>query len=622
MAAFFSRWFSQKKEKSTIPSPTSLTCNVFLMSEASEWVQVRSDSVSLSQGHVIDLSPSHPSFPVSSISQTCRFVDSDDGRTCVQFKVIDPKSGPAEYGLRFKDRVDADTFAEAVAEHSAWLANEVGAEYKDLLEISHSDMQELVESGWESIGQQVPVKVLKRVDDCQCFLVVGGGSSVDGSNSAEPVLFSDSIAASMNFKFSAQHKTVTFLGFSFFKDGCRFFRLVFKDLVGFRALKNCITAALEGDRKEEDSSVRLVAEDSDFEDPPSDDECPVVGFESYSEHGSSEEEDVTVGSRTAKVRLSVKTSKNAQLATSAKNCFIFRKHVSGSYSVGNLQTNSTLEMADSLGEIRSPFLNRSDAEITLLTQGGGAAVVDSTTGQIVRHWTPSNNPAISSVAPQSKDAENGLFFAIGDKSVQLVDPRISNSTALSFSYATPVGLSSACTDSSGHLAIGARDGAVRLFDGTQGGKSGLLKRAKSLLPGLGQAVSHAELTNSGDTIVCTCGNFILVMGLTNGNTSGFEKSLSGSPSFSTTLTISPEDAIKYKIKRMEFTAATIDPEEKLITSTVGNLAVAWDLAKAKKGKSAYQIQKLPGEVLQSGWSRGEVVALFRGEGVARLRKKA
>ena len=65
-------------------------------------------------------------------------------------------------------------------------------------------------------------------------------------------------------------------------------------------------------------------------------------------------------------------------------------------------------------------------------------------------------------------------------------------------------MSSIKTSGQGFIATGAETGQIRLYD-----KIGL--RAKTLLPGLGDAIKHLDVTFDGKFLLATCKDYLMLV---------------------------------------------------------------------------------------------------------------
>jgi WD40 repeat protein len=289
------------------------------------------------------------------------------------------------------------------------------------------------------------------------------------------------------------------------------------------------------------------------------------------------------------------------------------------------QVTAVLKRKDGkrLANPRAAMLHQADSKLLLLEGRGDVLSLDLETGKVVNEWKGPEEQSLAATFPRSKFAQASdeqTFLAVNDRSLILMDPRLpgNSQAARSFKYATNVQLSCVASDEQGRIAVGSKTGQLRLFDG-EANRDGALKRAKSLLDGFGDPVSHVEVSADGSWLLATCGGYIALLGLhVSAGVTGFTKSLSGEPSSVTTLAISGSDLAAHGIKRLHFAPARFSPGETAILSAVGPLAVSWELPAAKKGKSVYTLKKMHATIIDADTVATDpscVVALFSG-GVA------
>ena len=152
-------------------------------------------------------------------------------------------------------------------------------------------------------------------------------------------------------------------------------------------------------------------------------------------------------------------------------------------------------------------------------------------------------------------------------------------------------LSCCATNQLGQMAVGSEKGDIRLFSGTD-------KRAKTLLPGLGDAITGIDVTENGSFILATTDHYLLVIPTRlprdAKQRSGFDVGMKEKPK-PIKLQLKHADLIKFGIGNVTFTKAsfntgeTID-EEWIVTST-GKYIVTWNFKKVKQGvRDSYKIK--------------------------------
>ncbi len=164
-----------------------------------------------------------------------------------------------------------------------------------------------------------------------------------------------------------------------------------------------------------------------------------------------------------------------------------------------------------------------------------------------------------------------------------LDPRLSgkNKIAQNQTYAKAPNLSCVGANGSGHVATGDLKGEIRMF-------SEISKRAKTLLPGLGDPVIGIDVTEDGNYILATTSAYLLLIPtlLSNGKT-GFQTGMGQEKPVPIKLQLTPQDLVRYDIKSVSFTAAHFNTganitEEWIVTAT-GPYIITWNLKRVIRG---------------------------------------
>mmetsp|Transcript_27380 Transcript_27380/g.27255 ORF Transcript_27380/g.27255 Transcript_27380/m.27255 type:complete len:212 (-) Transcript_27380:34-669(-) len=182
----------------------------------------------------------------------------------------------------------------------------------------------------------------------------------------------------------------------------------------------------------------------------------------------------------------------------------------------------------------------------------------------------------------------------------LMDPRV-NTASKNVSqkvYSTNYLFSKITANMNGNIAVGSKNGEIRLY--TKMGQT-----AKTMLPGIGQEISHLDVSQDGSWILATCKNYILVIPTkTKSGQTGFEKKMGKEKPKPKKLKLTQSDVVKYGLKKKEFTKATFNNggniTESFITVSIGKFVVIWKLKKVKKGNLGdYDIKELHNSVVAS-----------------------
>ncbi|KAL0482282.1 vacuolar import and degradation protein 27 [Acrasis kona] len=152
--------------------------------------------------------------------------------------------------------------------------------------------------------------------------------------------------------------------------------------------------------------------------------------------------------------------------------------------------------------------------------------MDLEKGKVVEEYnTYQDLVPIQDLAPVDKYApqtSNPLFGGLNQNVVFALDPRIFTQSKIvgdinKITNKSNPKFSCFATSSAGYLAVGSDRGEIRLYTGIPGmPKSGGSKgenafRAKTLLPGCGDAIKSIDVTADGKHLVATCRSYLLVV---------------------------------------------------------------------------------------------------------------
>ena len=257
--------------------------------------------------------------------------------------------------------------------------------------------------------------------------------------------------------------------------------------------------------------------------------------------------------------------------------------------------------------------------------------MDLSRGKIVDEWSVDEGTRhISSIVPASKHAQETpeqTLIGISNSSIYRLDPRLPSQDkkveAQAKSYTGKTQFSCGTTTASGALAVASEKGEIRLFDQ-------LDKRAKSLIPGFGDAILGVDTLPSGRFILATCKTYLLLIDTSldagGGAKNAFYKSSVKDRKPPIRLSLRPEHvaflgAISFTNAHFSCASGADDSKSSagagagvfIVTSTGPNV-VMWPLDKVLKGRLFdYQIKKYGECVVADNFRYGQddsiVVAL-------------
>lgn len=564
----------------------------------------------------------HEVFSLDSISNLSRFVD-EEGKQCFQWIVRKGKGGEnmEEFGLRFEKPREADDFAAEFALMGQQTAT-VLAEFRSSEGLSIDLLEKVSETEWDVVEEGVLV-ILSKTKKAEHYLSIQKG---------EEYLFHSAMTNSLQIEL--KYPLMAFLGFTPLHEDLRVLGIRLENKVVFEDLVDAISLIQDSEKNPKCVPPRIItsesssASSSDAEmwfDSEEYRAAPVRARRQrrYKANNSSGDDETEREEINRHLRMGHREKSRAVVFSNRSG--------EGGFRVFNAQSPPTktkkLESVSNFNRINlnpsSVMMHQGDAKVLMLDPSLGRDKVfelDLERGKVVNEWTPGLETSVNSILPVSKtvqgDASETTFLAINEKAIFLMDPRqktdsISGNRVRTFNYATNVKLSAAATDSNSRIVVTNKTGQFRLFDG-ESNKDGDFKRAKTLLAGLGDPITHVEITNDGEWILATCATYLLLINtISSEGISGFVKSI-GSSAHVITLALSHHDIAKHKLACINFTGAKFDEVRNLIVTSTGSLAILWDFAKIKRGSHVYSIKPMRDFILDAQIVQGAetVVAMY------------
>jgi hypothetical protein len=592
-------------------SPEVLVCDLFIL-EGDRWVSLSEEKCKVTFEAGAKSGPSFSitcdpesvseTFSLEKISNFSRFVD-EEGNQCFQWISRKGKGSDnlEEFGIRFETDSQANKFASLVVENAQMSATvlmeiERGA---DLVERS-------ADASWAVIEKNVRVFVSKTKNGDEYLSIQDG----KGAN-----LFHSAISTALQLSVDEGMKVVAFLGITPLIEDMRVLGLKFSDEKAMSSLRESLGLSKEKKR----GPPKVIIEES------SSDESEVSDVDMWEDPEEFKAAPVQSRRRKAKTSIVNKFLETGQRDLSKAFVFSLNEKKQVGFQVYDSTRGSKLESISSTSKIdglRDPsalMLHEADRKCLLLDPTLGRDKVfelDLERGKVVNEWTPSTG-SITALVPLSKESQKSdekVFLGINDRSIFAIDPRMqpkehTGNRAYSFTYTSNVKLSSAATDKFGHIVAANKIGELRLFDG-ETNRDGDLKKAKTLLSGFGDPITHVEVSSNGEYILATSANYLTLTKTVSGEISGFMKSLKSALSDEDgpmVLSLSPGDVAKYKLKTINFTPARFDETRNVILTSTGSLAVVFDMKRLPN----YSIKPMNDFIIDiEKQQNGGVVAMF------------
>jgi hypothetical protein len=513
-------------------------------------------------------------FRVSALTQTQKFVD--DGQVNIQW-TLKKKDSLEEYGLRFEE--------EAVANEFWRKFSRLAQEASDVLGQAEVDLMVYVDKDWTPVeGLEDVLMIAQQRADFEAYLTF---STVE----QDRVLLNVPVNHNLNMGKNNDDSMISFAC----PDGCYIIR--FRSLTEYKNISQVIDRLLA--ERTARGRVDLDRVMQSF-GPDSDEESEEEGDDSDDFEDCEEMTESPVKSRRAATRSRAKFLQCGKIRDRAFVC----KEADGK---SELQVHSLSSRDDPLTIKNLKFgkeaikaskgmIHMADSTLLMIDQlCDKVHHLDLETEKVVRSYD-ADKQNVTEIFPVTKFAQSSneqTFMGLNGKAAFVMDPRqtTGSNRVMTQQYATNPQLSCLAADEKGHFVLGSRFGDFRLFDG-QANKEGEMKRAKTLLNGLGDQITHVDVTADGKWILGTTDHYIVLLDTKiDSAATGFTKAMpKDGRNAPIKLQLSMDDVAKLGLGDAKFTAARFDAneagqKEQRIVTSVGSVAVAWDFGKVKRARS-------------------------------------
>lgn len=418
----------------------------------------------------------------------------------------------------------------------------------------------------------------------------------------------------------SDRSTGSFIWCHYTKDGLVWtYSLKFNGAAPLMAFSNAIGQAIYESLNKE-SFAKVDAAEARFVLNPFTEDVDMAGPEDELEAEDSDRTESEAEEEHSEDESMVKTSKdkNAQLAVGYKydRSFVSRGSTIGvfKHTDDKLQLHANIDkVKTSSGKLFTPskmMLHEEDTSLLLMNPDDKHKIfkMDLDRGQIVEEWNVHSDAQVSDIIPDSKYAQMTAaktLIGFNDNSVFRIDPRLAGSKRVDDQmkqYVVKNKFSAGATTGKGEVALASAKGEIRLFDKID-------KRAKTLLPGFGDAITGIDVTDSGRLIVATCKNYLLLISTEiDGDVLGFTKSMGSEKPAPKRLQLKPEH-VAYMGTGVSFTPArfsTGSSEERSIITSTGQYVITWNLRRVKQGHLYdYQIKRYNDTVVADNFRYGQ-----------------
>lgn len=312
-------------------------------------------------------------------------------------------------------------------------------------------------------------------------------------------------------------------------------------------------------------------------------------------------------------------NRNSHLAVGMHNdrTFVVRGNRIGvfKHSDTDLEFRTTINnISTSDGKTFTPskvMLHQQDSCMLLMNPANDKSIykMDLEYGKVIDEWKVDEDIAVDEIMPGQKYAQRTseqTLVGMNQRSLFQIDPRLSGNKIVrekTKMYATKNGFSALATTGKGELAVGSSKGEIRLFD-----RLGI--NAKTLLPGLGDAIIGMDTTENGRYVLATCKTYLILIDtkVEGQEKSGFQKSMGSNKPVPKRLQLKPEH-VASMASAISFTPArfnTGEGEEKSIITSTGKWIVTWNFRKVKNNQlSSYMIKEYQDQVVADSFKFGQ-----------------
>ena len=249
------------------------------------------------------------------------------------------------------------------------------------------------------------------------------------------------------------------------------------------------------------------------------------------------------------------------------------------------------------------LFNNENSMLLLEPQKKNLHLMDLETSKVVNTFKLEDE--INQICPLSKFGQKTgakEFLGINNQGYYHFDTRLdpTNIIANSRSYKTSVNFHSINTNLAGGIAIGSKDGSIRLY------KNSEAKKAMNLYPGFGDPIIGLDITQDGKWLIGTTEYYLILLPChKDAISTGFEKQMREDKQPPIKLNLKVTDISKYKLAKEKFIKAGFNEGDKLgcekwIVAAISNCLVIWDLKNCIKGKKySYKIKYLKENVISN-----------------------
>ena len=292
-----------------------------------------------------------------------------------------------------------------------------------------------------------------------------------------------------------------------------------------------------------------------------------------------------------------------------RNCYLVRGggvDVYKNTEEGLEDEGVTLKLRDASGAAFTPqkaLLAKGEGNLLLLTPNAGTPggrshsvfQFDIERETVVSGWKCQKDTVdipMADICTDSKEAQlttDSTFLGVDDNRLVRWDMRAREGAVADLSspvltyaagkdYARGTGFTCMATTGAGDVAVGGRDGKVRLYSQSS------LTQAKTTFPGIGAPITHVDVSYDGKWILATTDGYLMLLSTTfrdkDGKLStGFRKRMGANVAAPRLLRLLPADVARTRgapFSKAKFAWITTgDAQERWVSASVGNFSAVW-----------------------------------------------
>ena len=298
-----------------------------------------------------------------------------------------------------------------------------------------------------------------------------------------------------------------------------------------------------------------------------------------------------------------------------RNCYLVRGggvDVYKNTEEGLEDEGVTLKLRDASGAAFTPqkaLLAKGEGNVLLLTPNAGTPggrshsvfQFDIERETVVSGWKCQKDTVdipMADICTDSKEAQlttDSTFLGVDDNRLVRWDMRAREGAVADLSspvltyaagkdYARGTGFTCMATTGAGDVAVGGRDGKVRLYSQSS------LTQAKTTFPGIGAPITHVDVSYDGKWILATTDGYLMLLSTIfrdkDGKLStGFRKRMGANVAAPRLLRLLPADVARTRgapFSKAKFAWITTgDAQERWVSASVGNFSAVWNFRLVK-----------------------------------------